>query len=145
MAFYLSSTSSIHKLLISETDSLFLSKAQVAALKVTDSAYSARVRAIYAPLGAFLAQAGGVAGKAEMDSVKKVQKEYWRIFWEQPEIAAEVVTASQRTLIPMFERMLSIPKNEREQSQWQFGHAVTFSDAPRPAGGSGNVEIRRSP
>jgi len=144
-AFYLSNTSSIHKLLISETDSLFLSKAQVAALKVTDSAYSARVRAIYAPLGVFLAQAGGVAGKAEMDSVKKVQKEYWRIFWEQPEIAAEVVTASQRTLIPMFERMLSIPKKEREQSQWQFGHAITFSDAPRPAGGSGNVEIRRSP
>ncbi|HVF40300.1 MAG TPA: carboxypeptidase-like regulatory domain-containing protein [Gemmatimonadaceae bacterium] len=146
-AFYMSNTSSIHKLLINETDSLFLSKAQVAALRVTDSVFSARVRAIYGPLGEFLAKGAGNAGKAEMDTVKTVQKAYWKIFWEQPEIAAEIVTASQRTLIPMFERMLATPKKERENSQWQFGYPVKFSDAPTPPRAAtpadGGTQIRR--
>jgi hypothetical protein len=129
-AFYLSNTSSIHKLLLSETDSLFLSKAQVAALRKADSVYSARVRAIYAPLGEFLSRTGGTVGKVEMDSVKATQKAYWKIFWEQPEIAAEIVSPTQREYMPMFARMLQTTKKERENSQWQFGHAITFADKP---------------
>jgi hypothetical protein len=143
-AFYLSNTSSIHKILISESDSLFLSKAQVAALQKTDSVFSARVRAIFIPLGEYLAKSNGNAGRAEMDTVSKTQKMYWKIFWEQPEIAAEIVTASQRELMPMFARMLMVPKKERENSQWQFGFPVKFSDkpAPAPTPGSGSVQIR---
>ena len=129
-SFYLSETSSIFKLLLSETDSLFLSKVQVAALRKADSAYSARVRAIYAPLGEFLSRTGGAVGKVEMDSVKKVQKEYWRIFWEQPEVAAEIVTPTQRQYMPMFARMLETTKKERENSQWSFGNPITFADKP---------------
>jgi len=63
------------------------------------------------------------------------QKEYWKIFWEQPVIAAAIVTPSQRELIPFFKNMLSIPAKDREHSQWQFGHPVTFADkskAPSP-------------
>ena len=143
-AFYLSNTSSIHKILMSESDSLFLSKAQMAALQKTDSVFSARVRAIFIPLGQFLATSNGNAGKAEMDTVSKTQKLYWKIFWEQPEIAAEIVTPSQRELMPMFARMLQIPQKERENSQWQFGHPVKFSDkpGPPPVPGPGNVQIR---
>src|SRR5688500_4642621 len=129
-AFYLSNTSSIHKLLLSETDSLFLSKAQVAALRKADSVYASRVRAVYAPLGEFLSKTGGTAGKVEMDSVKATQKAYWKIFWEQPEIAAEIVSPTQREYMPMFARMLQTTKKERENSQWQFGHAITFADKP---------------
>jgi hypothetical protein len=131
-SFYLSNTSSIHKILISESDSLFLSTAQVKALKSADSVYSERVRAIYRPLGEFLARSNGVAGKAELDSVKTTQKKYWEIFWEQPEIAAAIVTPAQRDLMPMFDRMLQVPMEDRKNSQWQFGHPVTFSDPPPP-------------
>jgi hypothetical protein len=127
-SFYLSNTSSIHKILISESDSLFLSTAQVKALKSADSVYSERVRAIYRPLGEFLARSNGVAGKAELDSVKTTQKKYWEIFWEQPEIAAAIVTPAQRDLMPMFDRMLQVPMEDRKNSQWQFGHPVTFAD-----------------
>ncbi len=143
-AFYLGNTSSIHKILVSETDSLFLSKAQVAALKKSDSVYSERVRAIFIPLGQFLAQSNGNARKPEMDTVQKTQKLYWKIFWEQPEIAAEIVTASQRELMPMFARMLTISKKERENSQMQFGWPVKFSDKPAPPSvpGANNVQIR---
>jgi hypothetical protein len=129
-AFYLSNTSSIHKLLLSESDSLFLSTAQIKALKSADSVYSQRVRALYVPLGEYLSKGMGAAGKSELDSVKATQKKYWEVFWEQPEIAGAVITATQRNLMPMFERMIATPMEDRKNSQWQFGNAVTFSDKP---------------
>jgi hypothetical protein len=130
-AFYLGNTSSIYKILIEQTDSLFLSKAQVSALQSADSLFSARVRAIYVPLGEFLARGQGGAGKAELDSAKATDKQYWKIFWEQPEIAGAIVTPSQRALMPMFQNMLAVPAKDREHSQWQFGHPITFSDKPK--------------
>lgn len=131
-AFYLENTSSIHKLLIEQTDSLFLTRSQVAALRKADSVFSERVRAIYIPLGQYLAKGGGAAGKAEVDSAKATEKLYWVIFWEQPEIAGAIVTPSQRTLVPMFDRMVAVPTEERKHSQWDFGYPVKFSDKPAP-------------
>ena len=132
-AFYLHNTSSIFKILLEQTDSLFLSRAQVAALQIADSVFSARVRAIYVPLGQFLATGLGGAGKAELDSAKATEKLYWKIFWEQPEVAGAIVTPSQRELMPMFKSMLQVPMKEREHSRWQFGHPVTFADKPTAA------------
>jgi hypothetical protein len=62
---------------MAESDSLFLSASQMSALRRADSVYSARVRAIYIPLGAFLSKAEGGAGKAELDSVQATQNAYW--------------------------------------------------------------------
>jgi hypothetical protein len=130
-AFYLSNTSSIHKVLISQSDSLFLSTAQMTALRRADSVYSARVRAVFVPLGQFLAEGKGGAGKAELDSVQATQKAYWKIFWEQPEIADSIITPAQRELIPLMKSMLSVPQGQREHSQYQFGSPVTLVDRPR--------------
>jgi hypothetical protein len=131
-AFYLRNTSSIYKALLEQSDSLFLSPAQVAGLRRADSVFSARVRAVYVPLGEFIAQGQGGAGKAELDSVQTIQKEYWKIFWEQPEIADSLVTSSQKELFPMLKNMVAVPKRDREHSQWQFGHPVTFADKSKP-------------
>jgi hypothetical protein len=132
-AFYLGRTSDIFKLLIEQSDSLFLSKAQVKALEGADSSYSARVRQLYVPLGDFLARGQGGAGKAELDSVQATQKIYWKIFWEQPEIAAATVTPSQRELMPIFKAMLGIAsRNNREHAQFNFGYPVTFGEKPKP-------------
>ena len=137
-AFYLSRTSSLHKLVLEQSDSLFLSRAQIAALRRADSAYSAQVRALYIPLGQFLAQGQGGAGKAELDSVQATQKLYWKIFWQQPEVADSIVTPSQKELLPLLKNIVAVPKQDREHSQWQFGRPVTFSDqvvpTPPPAG-----------
>ncbi|MGK2962544.1 MAG: hypothetical protein ACSLFK_10410 [Gemmatimonadaceae bacterium] len=141
-AFYLRQTSSVHKLLIRESDSLFLSRDQVTSLRFADSVFSERVRAIYVPLGNYLASGSGGAGKAELDSVKVVQKEYWRIFWEQPEIAAAIVNPAQRQLLPMFDRMLATPMDDRKNSRWQFGNPVTFSDRP-PESPSAAATVRQ--
>jgi len=139
-AFYLSNTSSLHKLVLEQSDSLFLSRAQVAALHAADSVFSAEVRALYIPLGEFLAHGQGGAGKAELDSVQATQKAYWKIFWRQPEIADSIVTPSQKALLPLLQEIVRIPQADREHSQWQFGRPVTYSDQPPkkpvpPAGG----------
>lgn len=130
-AFYLSSTSDIFKFLIDESDSLFLTRTQLAALQKSDSVYSAQVRAIYVPLGEFLARGHGSAGKAELDSANATKKLYWKIFWEQPEVADAIVTPVQRELMPLFSQMLGIPKKDREHSQWNFGYPVTLVDKPK--------------
>jgi hypothetical protein len=130
-SFYLSNTSSIHKALLEEADSLFLSAPQIAALRRADSVYSARVRAIYLPLGEFLAKGHGGAGKAELDSVQATQKAYSKVFWQQPEIADSIITPAQRELMPMLKQMLAVPQASREHSMWRFGHPVTVVDKPK--------------
>jgi len=148
-AFYLQNSSSLHKALLAETDSLFLSRAQVAALKAADSVFSDRVRDVFYQLGEYLARGNGSAGKAEMDSASKSQKTYWKIFWEQPEIADSIVTPAQKELFPMLRRMVDVPKKEREHSQWQFGHSVQMArpaaakkPSGSPSGSPGGTEER---
>jgi hypothetical protein len=132
-AFYISNTSDIHKALLAESDSLFLSASQLAALRRADSVFSSRVRAVYVPLGEFLSRGNGGAGKAELDSVVATQKAYWKIFWQQPEIADSIITPVQRELIPLMKNLLSVPKENREHSQFMFGRPVTLIDKPQPA------------
>ena len=133
-AFYLSRTSDIYKLLIENSDSLFLSKAQTATLLHDDSVYSARVVRIYSQLGEFLASRGNTeVGKAELDSAKNIDKAYWKIFWEQPEIADSAITPSQRELIPLLKTMLGVPQTQRENSQFVFGRPVTLPGQKKSA------------
>ena len=130
-AFYLEGTSSIHKALLRESDSLFLSAPQIAALRRADSAYSEQVRAVYAPLGEFLARGQGAAGKAELDSANATSKSYWRIFWLQPEIADSILTPAQKELFPMLRRLVEVPARDREHARWFFGSAVTMPGKPK--------------
>jgi hypothetical protein len=142
-AFYLENTSSIHKALLRESDSLFLSNVQIASLKRADSVFSERVVGNFAQLGELLAKGNGAAGKLELDSMKTVQKAYWKIFWEQPEIADSIVTPTQKALFPMLGGMVETPKKEREHSQWQFGHSVQMkrpaAAATKPSASSSGV------
>jgi hypothetical protein len=128
-AFYLDNTSDLHASVLAESDSLFLSPGQAAALRVLDSAYTAQVRAIYRPLGEYLAQfSNGDASKSALDSVTAASKAYWKVFWLQPEKVDSVLTPVQRDLLTMLQSLLSVPQKDRENSQWQFGYPVKFSD-----------------
>ncbi|MHB1313544.1 MAG: carboxypeptidase-like regulatory domain-containing protein [Gemmatimonadaceae bacterium] len=132
-AFYLTQTSDIFRALLAESDSLFLRNEQIAGLRKADAVYMERVRGVYVPLGKYLAQfADGEAPPAALDTVRAVQKRYWKVFWEQPEIADSLITPSQRSLMPTLEGMLRTSKKGREQSQWQFGYEVPLVD-PKPA------------
>ncbi len=130
-AFYLKNTSSIYKAMLEESDSLFLTRTQMTALSRADSVYSSRVRAVFVPLGRYLAQFGEAAPPKEaLDSTTAAEKTYQKIFWEQPEIADSLINSTQRDLMPMLVGMLSIPKKDRENSQWQFGNPVMLVDRP---------------
>ena len=138
-AFYLRNTSSLPKAILRESDSLFLSNAQVAALRHADDVFSDSVRVIYKALGEFLAKGQGGAGKMEIDSVLTAQKAYWKIFWEQPEIADSIITSSQKELFPMMKAIVGVPKRDREHSQWQFGNPVTFVNTEKRPAAEGSL------
>ena len=132
-AVYLSRTSDIYQLILANTDSLFLTKAQVAALQQRDSVYSEQVRAVFIPLGEFLgAHDGRDPGKAELDSANAAQKAYWKIFWRQPEIADSVITPTQRELMLELKSLLAVPPSSREGSRFYFPWSVSLPKKPKP-------------
>jgi hypothetical protein len=137
-AFYLSNTSDLFQSILAESDSLFLTRSQITALKQADSVFSDQVRAVFVPLGQYLSQfADGVATKAALDSANATQKAYWKIFWRQPEIADSLISPTQRELMPMMKNIVQVPQKDREHSQWQFGFPVRLSGAPpRPREGA---------
>jgi hypothetical protein len=147
-ALYLGNTSNVHRLILGESDSLFLTKPQIDALLKADSLYSAKVRVIYKALGDFLAtQPNGVAGKAALDSVQATTKLYWPIFWSQVDIMDTIVTPQQKALIPFLQRMAEVTAEDRKNSQWQFGNPVPLvHNRPRVAGevnGPSQTQINR--
>ena len=62
------------------------------------------------------------------------KKAYWRIFWEQPEIADSILTSTQKELWPLLGHMVNTSKKDRENSQMQFGFPVTMPRAAKPEG-----------
>lgn len=148
-ALYLSRTSNLHRMLLTESDSLFLTKEQIGQLLTADSVYSAKVRALYQPLAQFLAeQKDGVAGKAALDSVQATTKLYWPLFWEQVDVVQPIVQPQQRELLPFLVNISSVTKDQRKNSQWQFGFPVPLRhNKPRVGGqpeGSQNRSITTS-
>ena len=135
-ALYLRNTSNVHRMILGESDSLFLTKPQINALLTADSLFSAKVRTIYKALGDFLAvQPEGAAGKAALDSVQATTKLYWPIFWAQVDIMDTIVTPQQKALLPFLQRMSEVSAEDRKNSQWQFGNPVPLvHNRPRVAG-----------
>ncbi len=144
---YLSRTSNIHRLLLAESDSLFLTRDQIAQLLKADSVYSARIRGLYVPLAKFLAeQPGGAAGKVALDTVQATTKLYWPIFWEQVDLIQPILQPQQRQLVPFVDNISRVTAEQRKNSQWQFGYPVPLvHNRPRVGGqpGSSNVSISR--
>jgi hypothetical protein len=128
---YLRQTSDVYKLLLTNSDSLFLSRGQIAELLQHDSVYTAQVRDVYRPLANYLAAGHGRdPGKAELDTVAKAKKAYQQIFWEQPEIAAAVLSPMQRDLITELKQMLETSREQRKHSSFLFQHPVTAKPEP---------------
>ena len=125
-AFYINNTSDIHKMLLAESDSLFLTKAQIAQLKTNDSTFSAAVRALYRPLAEYLVSVPeGRTSKAALDSVASAKRAYWKLFWQQPELADAAITPMQRELVATLKNMMATSRKARENSQWYFQYPVT--------------------
>lgn len=142
---YLSRTSNLHRMLLAESDSLFLTKDQIAQLLTADSVYSAKVRDLYVPLARFLAeQKDGVAGKAALDSVQATTKLYWPLFWEQVDLVQPIIQPQQRELLPFLVNISATTKEQRKNSQWQFGFPVPLRHNRPRVGGQPEGPMQRS-
>jgi hypothetical protein len=130
-ALYLSRTSSVHRVLIDQSDSLFINTDQLAKLRAADSVFSERVRAIYRPLARYLATFDGkVVSRAAVDSADVADKAYWKVFWEQPEIADPILTPTQRDLMELLKGLLATSPKSRLNSRWFFGGSVPLVHTP---------------
>jgi hypothetical protein len=76
-----------------ESDSLLLTRAQVAALSALTRCSPSASRACTASSASSSRAENGGAGKAELDSANEFARPTGRIFWEQPEIADSIVTS----------------------------------------------------
>lgn len=127
LARYLGETSSIHRALVLEGDSLFLRPDQITKLRQRDSVFAEEVRAIYRPLAEYLA--GVPEGRASAEALQKTKEAkdaYWAIFWKQPELAAEALDSQQIDLFSLLKDMLTIPQGKRKGNQYYFGSSVTL-------------------
>jgi hypothetical protein len=88
------------------------------------------------PLAQFLAaQPEGVAGKAALDSVQATTRLYWPLFWDQVDVIQPMITAQQQELLPFVRNILGVTKEQRRNSQWQFGYPVPLvHNKPRVGG-----------
>lgn len=135
-AIYLRNTSNVHRLLLAESDSLFLTTAQINALIVADSIFGVKAREIYIPLGQFLAsRMDHPVGKVELDSVTAATKRWWPLFWEQADVADKIVTSQQKELLPFIKNLTATTAEQRKDSQWYFGYPVPLVHK-RPVVGS---------
>jgi hypothetical protein len=124
---YLRETSSIHRALVYEADSLFLRPDQIAKLQQLDSTFAEQVRAIYRPLAEYLVTVpGGRASAEALAKAKSTQDAYWEAFWKQPEIAATVLDSRQIDLMPLLKDMMTVPQGNRKTNRYFFGSNVTL-------------------
>jgi hypothetical protein len=136
LAFYLRNTSNLHRLILAESDSLFLTADQIARLIAADSVYASKVRAIYRPLSDYLVTVPtGAAGKAALDTANASDKAYWVVFWDQVDVMMPILSNQQRELLPLLKNISEVTTEQRKHSQWQFGYPIpVVQDKPRVGG-----------
>ena len=133
---YLRNTSNLYLEVLTESDSLLLTAAQVAALRAADSAFSAQVLAVYRPLGAFLATLPPEGRTLRdvravaLDSVAATERRYWPLFWQQPETVARILTPTQVRLLPWLGALLAVPPGRRPTTEWYSGYPVQLNRSP---------------
>ncbi|WP_309670023.1 hypothetical protein, partial [Gemmatimonas sp.] len=123
----------LYRLITSESDSLLLSKAQQEALRIADTAYVRRVRALYRPLGVYLAsQPDNGAGPEALARVKAVADSQQVMFWESVDTVGTLLSAGQRAMLPILADALRVPPSARKNSFFGFGFFVDLVDWPPP-------------
>ncbi len=125
-SYYLrTTTSSIYRIVLANSDSLFLTSAQHDALFRADSIFGDTVRKIYAPLAEYLANhEGNKPGAASLDSAEAAESRYWSVFWDQVAIVVPILTPQQIEWLPLLKNISVIPKESHKGSRWYFGYPV---------------------
>lgn len=126
-AYLASATSSLARAVLADADSLLLTPDQVRRLEAIDARYAPEVRAIFRPLGAYLANGSGRAGRAELDSAERTVRAYRMLSWSHVDEVASVLTPLQLELFPFMSDLLRLRREDRPESSWNFGYPVPMA------------------
>ncbi|MCU0634384.1 MAG: carboxypeptidase regulatory-like domain-containing protein [Gemmatimonadaceae bacterium] len=103
LRFYLARVSSVHRVLLFNSDTLFLTRAQVERLAAADTLFQREVRALFQPVAADLAALPmGAPTRPMLAKVRAAEERYARLFYAQRDTVQAVLTTLQRSVMPEF-------------------------------------------
>jgi hypothetical protein len=108
VAMYIARSPDLYERVLSNSDSLFLTRQQIAGLQHNDSTYLAQVRAIYMPMARTLA-AGKTRnpGEGELKLVKQATSKAGELYTDQMFVVDSIITPLQRSMLPIVNMMLT--------------------------------------
>ncbi len=122
----------LFRMVLSESDSLLLTQAQIGRLRAGDSMYVRQIRTLYRPLGAMLAPlADGTANAEALAQVSAAEAAHQQFFWASVEEVSRILGNGQLEMMPLIKQMLAVPTDRRPTSFFGFGFLVDYTDRPR--------------
>lgn len=116
--------SSLHRLLLSFADTLFLQRDQIDHLREADSVYQREARALFQPLAARLAALpASFDAPAVLADIRAVELAYQRRFWAQRDIVRGILTPLQTSVMPEIAKMImayELPSDPQRWPRWFF-------------------------
>ncbi|WP_169307737.1 carboxypeptidase-like regulatory domain-containing protein [Gemmatimonas aurantiaca] len=116
--------SSLHRLLLSFTDTLFLTRDQIDRLRGADSVFQGEARALFLPLAERLAALpSGFAATPVLEDIRATELAYQRRFWAQRDIVRGILTPLQTSVMPEIAKMImayQLAPDSRRWPRWFF-------------------------
>jgi hypothetical protein len=113
---YAESISSLHGYILTNSDTLFLTRGQIERLASADTAFLRDARGIYAALADTLAALPERRDpETALAIVRRAQKRYLELFYQQRAIVEDVLTPVQREILPLVRSILG----ERLDPDWE--------------------------
>jgi len=133
-AYYLDlHTGDLYRAVLSESDSLLLTRDQRASLRVADSSFVEETRRAYRALGAYLAQyPDDAVGRTALDSVQATERAQKLRLWMTVDRVGAILDPAQRLMLPLIAYVLGVPREDRLKSNFGFGFAVSLTGSPTP-------------
>ncbi|MCA0374423.1 MAG: carboxypeptidase regulatory-like domain-containing protein [Gemmatimonadetes bacterium] len=104
---YLRRISSVHSVILFNTDTLFLTRSQIEAFAKADTVFRAEARGIYTALADSLAALPErFDADAAVEMVRRADRRYEELFWAQRELVKTQLTPIQSSALPEFIRQI---------------------------------------
>ena len=111
--------SSLHRLLLTFSDTLFLTREQIDRLRQADSVYQDEARALFAPLAArFANRSSRETPTAMLADIRATELAYQRRFWAQRDIVQSILTPLQASVMPEIAKMIMLQQLAPDTQRW---------------------------
>jgi len=126
-------TGDLYRAVLSESDSLLLSRDQRAALRTADSSFVEETRRDYRALGAYLTQySDDGAGRSALNSIQATARAQKVRFWVTVDRVGAILDPTQRLMLPLIADVLRVPREDRMNRNFGFGFSVALTGPLTP-------------